>query len=164
MKISDDEPRGERLIRALAVAAGCAIVVAFALATIKLIVWLQASASSVNTVDAVVAAFALCGLVIAGLVARYIFERGSEGARRVCALLTETAPGKIFGGLVGLLLAIASISTLTTADGWGSWVVSILSMMFWAAVGLRELRNGCRQWTSQGEALRNGPAIERIPE
>ncbi len=106
MKISDDEPRGERLIRALAVAAGCAIVVAFALATIKLIVWLQASASSVNTVDAVVAAFALCGLVIAGLVARYIFERGSEGARRVCALLTDTAPGVVvLGGRVGFGLA-----------------------------------------------------------
>lgn len=164
MKISDDAPRGERLIRALAVAGGCAIVVAFVLATIKLIGWLQASASSVSTLDVVVAVFALCGLVIVGLVARYIFERGSDGARRVCALLTLTAPGQIFGGLVGLVLAIASISTLTTADGWGSWVVSILSMVFWAAVGLRGLRNGCRQWTSQGEALRNGPAIERIPE
>lgn len=164
MKISDGEPQRERLIRVLAAVCGCAIFVVLVLVTIKLIAWLQASASAFSTLDAVIAAFALCGLVAAGLIARYIFERGSVGARQVGALLTDTTPGHIFSGLVGLVLAIASISTVVAAQGWGSWLVSVLSAVFWAAVGLRELRNGWRRWASQREALRNGPAIERIPE
>ncbi|QZH69464.1 hypothetical protein [Mycolicibacterium farcinogenes] len=164
MKIFDSEPRSERLIRALAAAGGCAIFVVFVLATIKLIAWLQSSASAVSTLNAVIAGFALCGLVAAGLIARHIFERGSSGARQVGALLTDTAPGQIFGGLIGLVLAIGSISTMADAQGWASWLVSVLSTVFWAAVGLRGLRSGWRQWASHREALRNGPAIERIPE
>ncbi|WP_396908383.1 hypothetical protein [Mycolicibacterium sp.] len=132
--------------------------------TIKLIARLLASASALSTLDAVIAAFALCGLVVAAVIARYIFERGSAGARQVGALLTDTAPGQILGGLAGLVLAIASISTVAASQGWGSWLVSVLSALFWALVGLRGLRNGWRQWASRREALRNGPAIERIPE
>lgn len=165
MKISNGEPRRERLIRALAAVGGCAILVASVLTTIKLIAWLQASASAISTLDAAIAAFALCGLATAGLIALYIFQRGSVGARRIGALLTDTAPGQILGGLIGLVLAIASISTAAAAaQGLGSWLISVLSAVFWGAVGLRELRNGWRQWASRREDLRNGPPIERIPE
>lgn len=165
MKISNSEPRRERLIRALAAVGGCAILVASVLTTIKLIAWLQASSPAISTLDAAIAAFALCGLVTAGLIALYIFQRGSVGARRIGALLTDTAPGQILGGLIGLVLAIASISTAAAAaQGWGSWLISVLSAVFWGAVGLRELRNGWRQWASRRDDLRNGPAIERIPE
>ena len=164
MKISNSEPRRERLIRALAAVGGCAILVASVLTTIKLIAWLQASAPAISTLDAAIAAFALCGLVTAGLIALYIFQRGSVGARRIGALLTDTAPGQILGGLIGLVLAIASISTAAAAQGWGSWLISVLSAVFWGAVGLRELRNGWRQWAPRREDLRDGPAIERIPE
>lgn len=108
-------------------------------------------------------AFALCGLVTAGFIALYIFERGSVGARRIGALLTDTAPGQILGGLAGLVLALASMSAAAAAQGWGSWLVSVLPAVFWGAMGLRGLRNGCRNWAARREALRNGPAVERIP-
>jgi hypothetical protein len=71
---------------------------------------------------------------------------------------------KIFGGLVGLFLAIVALSTVDAAQGWDSWSISVLSAVFWAAVGLGGLRAGWRQWASRHEALRSDPDMERIPE
>lgn len=165
MKIFDgQQPQNERLVRMLAAVSGCAVFVLLVLVTITLVASLQASASAFSTLDAAIAAVALFGLMAAGLITRHIFKRGSAGARQVGSLLTDTAPGQIFSGLAGLLLAIASISTVIAAHGWASWIVSALSALFWSGVGVRELRNGWRRWASQRATLHNGPAIERIPE
>lgn len=61
MKFSNGELGSDRLIRALAAVGGCAIFVASVLATIKLIAWLQASASPFSTLDAAIAACRLPG-------------------------------------------------------------------------------------------------------
>lgn len=159
MKIFGGEWWDELLIRVLAAVGGCAIVVA----ATKLVAMLQASASSMSTLDVAITAFVVCELIAAALIAGYIFKRGSGGARRVVALLTDTAAGQVFGGLMAVVLAIGSFSVVTTSEGWEARSMAVLSTVFWAAMGLRSVRNGWRQWTADRETSRNGPAIERIP-
>lgn len=152
------------LIRLLAVVAGSAILVVFALTALRLVASLQASASSVNASDVAIAVFALCGLAIAALITRHIFVRGVVGARQVRALLTETATGQITCGLAGVVLAGGAFSGLASANDWVSRLLSGLMAMFWVAMGLRWLRKGWRQLAAYRDAARHGPAIERIPE
>ena len=164
MKIFDDERRCELLIRGLAAFGGLATLVLFVVATTKLVAVLQASTSSVSTLDVGINAFVVCELIAVALIAGYIFEYGLVGARRVGALLRDTAAGQIFAGLIAVVLAIGSFSTVSAADGWQARLVAVLSTAFWAVMGLRALRLGRRQWIFDRETTRNGPAIERIPE
>lgn len=164
MKFFGGERRGELPIKVLAALGGFAMLALCVVATTKLVGMLQASASSVSTLDVAITAFVVCELIAAALIAGYIFEHGSVGARRVGALLTGTAAGQVFGGLMAVVLAIGSFSAVTTSDGWEGRLMAVLSTVFWAAMGLRAMRNGWRQGAADRETSRNGPAIERIPE
>lgn len=163
MKGSDRTPQRDRVVRILAAIAGLMILVAFVLSTAKLIGSLQASAAPISTSNVAVGVFVLCELVVAALIARHIWEHGSDGARQVGSLLKDTALVPILGGLAGAVLAAGSFSAVADADGWGARLLSVLSAMFWAAVGVHSFRNGCRRWATRHQSSRNRPAIEHIP-
>lgn len=160
----EDGLQPDRLIRLLAVVAGSAILIVFALTALKLVASLQASSSSVNTSEVAIAVLVLCGLALAGLIARHIFVRGVVGVRQIKALLTETASGQIVCGLAGVVLAGGALSGLASTNDWVSGLLSGLLAMFWLAIGLRWLRNGWRQLARHRDTSHHGPDIERILE
>ncbi|MGJ6127395.1 hypothetical protein QN239_32975 [Mycolicibacterium sp. Y3] len=164
MKGSDRAPLRERAIRVAAAVAVLELLVWLVLAMMKLIDLLGASAGQVDTWDVLLWVCVLGALVAATVIAWHIYDQGSDGARRVGSLITDTAGGKILSGVAATVLAAGGLMCAVAADGWGSrgWFIAVT--VLWAAVSVRWLRNGWRQCASHREPSRHGPGIERIPE
>ena len=162
MKGSDRAPLRERAIRVAAAVAGLELLVWLALVMVKLIGLLGASAGPVDTWDVLLWVCVLGALVAAIVIAWRIYDQGSDGARRIGSLITDTAGGKILSGLCAVVLA----ACVAVSPGFWSLSrpVAIVIALMWAVPGVDLLRNGWRQCASHRAPSRHGPGIERIPE